>query len=126
MRIAVLGTGRVGRELAVRLHELGHEVTMGTRDVAATRERQDPGNDGVVYSVWAAGHPGIALADYAEATAGAELVVNATSGAASLPALTTAGAENLAGKILIDIANPLDFSKGMPPTLSVCNDDSLG
>jgi 8-hydroxy-5-deazaflavin:NADPH oxidoreductase len=52
-------------------------------------------------------------------------VVNATAGAASLAALRAAGAENLAGKVLIDVANPLDFSQGMPPTLTVCNTDSL-
>ncbi|MDG4804482.1 NADP oxidoreductase [Micromonospora sp. WMMD980] len=60
------------------------------------------------------------------AATGADLVVNATNGDGSLPALDAAGAENLAGKILLDIANPLDFSQGFPPILSVLNDDSLG
>jgi predicted dinucleotide-binding enzyme len=45
---------------------------------------------------------------------------------ASLEALKAAGAQNLQGKVLIDVSNPLDFSKGMPPTHSVCNTDSLG
>ncbi|MBU8857279.1 MULTISPECIES: NAD(P)-binding domain-containing protein [unclassified Micromonospora] len=118
MRIAVLGTGMVGRAIATRVAELGHEVVLGTRDVAATRAGD--------WGDWAAGHPGVALAGHADATAGADLVVNATSGDGSLPALDAAGADNLAGKILLDIANPLDFSKGFPPTLSVLNDDSLG
>ncbi|WP_405091359.1 NAD(P)-binding domain-containing protein [Micromonospora sp. NBC_01392] len=118
MRIAVLGTGMVGRAIAARAAELGHEVTVGTRDVATTRAGS--------WGEWASGHPGIALAGYADATAGADLVVNATNGDGSLPALDAAGAENLAGKILLDIANPLDFSQGFPPTLSVLNDDSLG
>ncbi|PWU61019.1 NADP oxidoreductase [Micromonospora globispora] len=118
MRIAVLGTGMVGRAIAARAAELGHEVTVGTRDVAATRSGD--------WAQWATTHPDVELAGYADATANAELVVNATSGDGSLPALTAAGEEHLAGKVLLDIANPLDFSKGFPPTLSVLNDDSLG
>ncbi|WP_431936172.1 NADPH-dependent F420 reductase [Micromonospora sp. RP3T] len=118
MRIAVLGTGMVGRAIAARAAELGHEVTVGTREVATTRAGS--------WDEWASSHPGIALAGYADAAAGADLVVNATNGDGSLPALDAAGAENLAGKILLDIANPLDFSQGFPPTLSVLNDDSLG
>ncbi|GGR82567.1 oxidoreductase [Micromonospora fulviviridis] len=118
MRIAVLGTGMVGRAIAARAAELGHDVTVGTRDVAATRAGD--------WADWATAHPGIDLAGYADATVDAELVVNATSGDGALPALTAAGEENLAGKVLLDIANPLDFSKGFPPTLSVLNDDSLG
>src|SRR5207244_7355833 len=54
------------------------------------------------------------------------VVFNATAGVASLDALRAAGAENLEGKVLVDVANPLDFSRGMPPTLSVSNTDSLG
>ncbi|PGH41409.1 NADP oxidoreductase [Micromonospora sp. WMMA1996] len=117
MRIAVLGTGMVGRAIAARAAELGHEVVVGTRDVAATQAGD--------WGEWAAGHSGVTLAGHAAATAEADLVVNATSGDGSLPALNAAGAENLAGKVLLDIANPLDFSKGFPPTLSVVNDDSL-
>lgn len=127
MRIAVLGTGMVGRALAGRLAELGHEVTVGTRDIATTMARTDPdamGNQ--PYPVWAQTQPDVRLATYRDATANAELVVNATSGAASLAALGDAGSENLAGKVLLDISNPLDFSQGMPPTLFVKDTDSLG
>jgi hypothetical protein len=63
---------------------------------------------------------------FADAAAGGELVFNCTAGSASLEALSAAGNANLAGKTLVDVANPLDFSAGMPPTLTVCNDDSLG
>ena len=63
---------------------------------------------------------------FAEAASAAELVFNCTSGEASLEALAAAGVGNLAGKVLVDVANPLDFSQGIPPTLTVCNDDSLG
>jgi predicted dinucleotide-binding enzyme len=63
---------------------------------------------------------------FADAAAHGEIVFNCTSGAASLEALTAAGAKNLEGKTLVDVSNPLDFSKGMPPTFLVCNTDSLG
>ena len=127
MFIAVLGTGMVGRALAARLHELGHDVTVGTRDPQATRARTEPdGMGNPPFSTWHGAHPGIGLASFAEAAAGAELVVNASSGAVTLEVLEQAGADNLAGKVLLDVANPLDFSAGFPPTLSVKDTDSLG
>jgi predicted dinucleotide-binding enzyme len=63
---------------------------------------------------------------FADAAAFGELLFNCTSGAGALAALAAAGKQNLAGKILVDVTNPLDFSKGMPPSLLVCNTDSLG
>jgi predicted dinucleotide-binding enzyme len=69
---------------------------------------------------------GAAGGTFADAAAEGELIFNCTSGEAALDALAAAGAGNLAGKVLVDVSNPLDFSQGMPPTLSVCNDDSLG
>ena len=116
MKIAVLGTGMVGRALAGRLSELGHEVTIGTRDPEETRSRTE----------WTDGLQELALATFADAAAGAELVVNASGGSVALDVLERTGSENLAGKVLVDISNPLDFSAGFPPTLSVCNTDSLG
>jgi 8-hydroxy-5-deazaflavin:NADPH oxidoreductase len=74
---------------------------------------------------WAEQFPDVRLAIYAEAAADAELLVNATAGAVSLATLEAAGAQNLADKILIDIANPLDHSQGFPPSLFVQNTDSL-
>jgi predicted dinucleotide-binding enzyme len=127
MKIAVLGTGMVGQALAGRLSELGHEVTVGTRDVEATLAHTEPdylGNP--PFAVWREAHPGIRLKTAADATAGAELIVNATNGEGSIAMLELAGEENLAGKVLIDIANPLDFSQGRPPFLFVSNTDSLG
>ncbi len=126
MRIGVLGTGAVGREVAGRLAELGHQVSIGTRDVAATLARTEPDAMGnPPYHVWAAGHSQVPLVALAQAVTGAELVVNATSGGASLDALRGAGVDNLAGTVLLDIANPLDFSQGFPPTLFVKDTDSL-
>jgi predicted dinucleotide-binding enzyme len=127
MRIAVLGTGSVGQTLAGRLAELGHEVTVGTRDVAVSLARTETDQRGVAgFGAWSLANPGVGVATLADAARGAELLLNATSGEASLAVLAAAGAENLAGKVLIDIANPLDFSAGFPPTLFVKDDDSLG
>jgi len=127
MNIAVLGTGMVGQALAGRLHQLGHSVIVGTRDPHATLARTEPdGMGNPPFSAWHAQHPAVGLATFAEAAAGADLVFNASSGEAALELLRLAGAENLAGKVLVDIANPLDFSAGFPPTLFVKDTDSLG
>jgi len=127
MNIAVLGTGMVGQALAGRLHELGHSVVVGTRDPASTLARTQPdGMGNPPFAAWHAAHEGVALATFADAAAGAELVVNASNGNVALEVLRLAGAENLAGKPLLDIANPLDFSAGFPPTLFVKDSDSLG
>jgi len=99
--VGILGAGPVGQALASKLRELGHDVTIGTRTP----------RDGAV--------------SYAEAAENAELAINATSGHVSLEALGAAGAGNLAGKVLIDVSNALDFSKGFPPTVGVATDDSV-
>ena len=127
MNIAVLGTGPVGQTVAGKLAELGHDVTVGTRDVEAalTRTELDAfGNP--PFPDWSKEHDEVRVATMSAAVAGADLVVNATNGAASISALEGAGEENLKSKVLLDIANPLDFSQGMPPSLLVSNTDSLG
>jgi predicted dinucleotide-binding enzyme len=116
MWIAVLGTGSVGRTIATELVELRHDVTMGSRSAESEGLREWLSEAG----------EGARGGTFAEAAVSAELVFNCTAGDASLDALAAAGVENLAGKVLVDVANPLDFSQGMPPTLKVCNDDSLG
>lgn len=113
MNIGILGTGMVGKALATPLLAQGHHVVIGTRDPSKLAE-------------WAATQTGNLHIDSNEAAAQhAEILINATNGQGSLAALEAAGAANFAGKILIDISNPLDFSKGMPPTLFVKDDDSL-
>ena len=102
MKIGVLGTGNVGRTIAAKLFELGHDVLVGSRTAK---------EDAVTF---------------AHAAVHGELVFNCTAGDKSLEALRMAEADNLADKILVDVANPLDFSRGMPPILAVCNADSLG
>lgn len=127
MRYAVLGTGVVGRTIAAKLASLGHQVVIGTRDPAATLARTEPdamGNE--PFASWHEAHPDLPLRSFAEAAAFGETVVNTTAGTATLDALNSAGSANLRGKVLIDVANPLDFSRGMPPFLNPANTDSLG
>ena len=127
MKIAVLGTGTVGPTIAAALAAVGHDVVIGTRDPKATLARTEPGAmGGAPFAAWHAAHGGIDVATFADAAARADVVVNATNGEGSLEALAAAGAENLNGKVLMDIANPLDFSHGFPPSLSPVNTDSLG
>ena len=125
MRVGVLGTGGVGQTLAAKIASLGHEVMMGTRDVGAALARKEAGWGAIPLGEWHQKHPDVRLGTFAEAAAHGEILFNLTAGVASLEALQAAGAENLDGKVLIDVANPLDFSSGMPPTLSVSNTDSL-
>jgi 8-hydroxy-5-deazaflavin:NADPH oxidoreductase len=113
VRIAVIGTGTVGRTLGEGLAKVGHDIVLGTRDPARTRARDE----------WQA--TSLSLGSYGEVGTGAELFVNATSGEASLDALRAVGDDALAGKVLIDVSNALDHSGGFPPTLFVSNTDSL-
>jgi predicted dinucleotide-binding enzyme len=116
MKIAVLGTGMVGDVIATKLLSLGHSVMMGSRT-----------NNNEKAAAWVAkSGAGAAQGTFADAAKFADIVFNCTKGLNTLDALTLAGSENLKGKILIDISNPLDFSKGMPPVLSIVNDNSLG
>lgn len=127
MKIGVLGTGMVGKALAGKLSALGHAVKLGTREVKATLERNESDMaGGPPVRTWLEANPRVTLGTFAEAAAHGEWVVNALSGRGALAGLELAGKEALAGKILIDISVPLDFSKGMPPSLTVCNTDSLG
>jgi predicted dinucleotide-binding enzyme len=126
MRIAVIGTGMVGRALAGRLTTLGHDVAIGTRDVQQTLAHSDTDRMGnPPFAQWQQSNPGVRLLTFAEAGAHGEVVMNATSGAVSLAALEQVGSANLAGKVLIDIALPLERTEGMP-TVHVSNADSLG
>jgi len=127
MRYAVLGTGIVGRTIAAKLASLGHEVVIGTRDPQATLARTEPdGMGNPPFAAWQADHTDVQLKPFAEAAALGETIVNPTAGTAALTALDAAGGANLTGKVVIDVANPLDFSAGMPPTLDPVNTDSLG
>lgn len=125
MRIGILGTGMVGRALAEGFVRTGHEVSMGTRNVHETMVRPLDGTP-ASFDEWLAANPSVSLADFASVAGGADVVVNATNGSATLEALAEAGEASLAGKVVLDVSNPLDFSKGFPPTLTVKDTDSLG
>jgi 8-hydroxy-5-deazaflavin:NADPH oxidoreductase len=127
MKIGILGTGLVGRTLAGKLASLGHDLVMGTREVAALTARREPSpRGGQSFADWHGQNQKVKLGTFAEAAAHGELLINATSGSGALSALRMAGEKNFDGKVLIDVSNPLDFSHGMPPTLLVSNTDSLG
>ncbi len=116
MKIAVLGTGMVGNAIATKLVKLGHQVMMGSRTA-----NNDAGQK------WMRSVGGKAqIGTFADTASYGEIVFDCTNGANSLAALRQAGSANLRGKILISVSNPLDTSKGMPMTLTVCNTDSLG
>lgn len=126
MNVGVFGTGVVGQSIAQKLVELGHVVIIGTRDVNATLSNTLPNQYGMPpFSEWYKNQKAVKLGTFAEAAEHAELLFNCSSGKASLEVLKLAGEKNLRGKIPIDISNPLDFSKGFPPSLTVCNTDSL-
>jgi len=116
MKIGIFGSGMVGTTIATKLVSLGHDVKLGSRTA-----------DNAKGAEWVkASGPKASQGTFADTAAFGEILFNCTSGAQSVAALQAAGAKNLGAKILVDVANPLDFSKGMPPTLTVCNTDSLG
>ncbi len=129
MKIAIMGTGAVGQTMAAKLVELGHDVTMGTRNVSeklASKEKDGYGNP--PFSEWYKTNSKVKLESFANAASFGDILINATNGGGSIDALKLAEAKNLSGKVLIDIANPLDFSHGMPPSLlpGLNNTNSLG
>jgi predicted dinucleotide-binding enzyme len=126
MKIAVFGTGMVGQVISSKLAGLGHSVTMGTREVEKSLSRTNKDGSPAFSEWYQQNKSNIKLSTYSEAASSAEIIFNCTMGLGSVDALKQAGEANLKGKILIDISNPLDFSKGMPPFLSPGNTDSLG
>jgi predicted dinucleotide-binding enzyme len=114
MKYGVFGTGMVGLAIANRLAERGHEVMIGTREPSKSADKLKSKNMAVK------------VGTFSESAAFGDVLFNATNGTGSLQALKLAGEGNLNGKVLVDVANPLDFSKGMPPSLFVSNTDSLG
>jgi len=116
MKFGVFGTGMVGTTIAGKLVSLGHEVKLGSR--TASNEK----GAAWVEKTGARASQGT----FADAAAHGDIIFNCTLGDATFEVLNAAGASALEGKILVDVSNPLDFSQGMPPTLSVFGRDSLG
>ncbi len=116
MKVGILGTGDVGRTLANAFVTLGHEVKMGSRE--ATNEKS---------ATWVKQAGARASSGtFADAAGFGEVIALATQGVVNEAVLKAAGPERLAGKVLIDVTNPLDVSKGMPPRLAVGHTDSGG
>ncbi len=115
-RVGVLGSGEVGQRLAAGFCSRGHDVMIGSRDPAKPELREWLSGDGA----------GIRAGTFTEAAAHGELLVLAVVGNAAEDAITDAGPANFSGKVVIDATNPLDFSGGFPPRLSVKGADSLG
>lgn len=129
MKIGIIGTGTVGQTLAVRLAEAGHDVVIGTRNVEEKLSSDQPDQYGnPPFKVWHKEHSNIRLVPFEEAGRFGEVLINATKGNASVKALQQAGRDNLRNKVLVDVGNPLDNSKGFPPTLisDLSNTNSLG
>jgi len=118
MRIGILGSGMVGRALATKLAGLKHEVKIGSR------ESNNPGAAEWVSTVGSLASQGT----FAMAASFGEVVILCAKGDAALDVARQAGEQNLAGKVLVDVSNPLDFSRGMPPGLlpDLSNSNSLG
>lgn len=117
-KIAVLGTGMVGNAIASKLIQLGYKVKMGSR--TANNEKA---------LAWVSANGKTAAGGtFADAAKFGEIIFNCTKGDIAIEVMQQAGIENLSGKILIDVSNPLDFSNGMPPTLipALSNTNSLG
>jgi predicted dinucleotide-binding enzyme len=115
MRFGIFGTGMVGETIGAALVARGHEVRLGSRTANNEKAVAWTGKAGA-----RASH-----GTFADAAAFGEILFNCTAGHGSVEAIGTCRAEDLRGKVMIDVSNPLDFSKGMPPTLFVGNDDSL-
>ena len=114
MNVGVLGSGDVGRVLAAGFADLGHSVRIGSRDPGKLADWARAQGDRI--------KPGT----FEEVTRFGDLLILATLGVGTLEAIQLAGPQNFAGKLVIDTTNPLDFSGGMPPRLSVGHTDSLG
>jgi len=116
MKIGILGTGDVGKALGKAFAALGHDVKMGARDVKNEKALAWEKETG----------PKASVGTFADAAGFGDILVLATLGVANESALEMAGPERFRGKVLIDATNPLDFSKGVPPTLAVSGNDSAG
>ena len=114
MKIGVLGTGEVGQAIGGKLVSLGHDVMMGAR--SADNEKV------LAFAERTGGRAGT----FRDAATHGEMIVQCARGNMAVEVLRQAGAENLEGKVVIDVSLPLDFSAGFPPSLFVQNTDSLG
>lgn len=115
MKIGIIGSGVVAQTLGSKLVEQEHDVVLGTRDPKKLDEKKMFAS---TLREWQEQIKNRAkIATFAEAAAHGEILINATSGQVSIDALKLAAADKVGPKILIDAANELDHSKGMPPAV---------
>ncbi|NTW22594.1 NAD(P)-binding domain-containing protein [Candidatus Falkowbacteria bacterium] len=127
MKIGIMGTGIVGRSHAEKLTELGHEVMIGTRSVEKTMAEDKPdGMGNVPFRDWHKSNQTVKLGTFDEAARFGEIVYDVLRGEVAVGVFASLDKESLSGKIVVDIANALDFSQGMPPLLLVHDGNSLG
>ena len=113
MKVGIIGSGDVGQRLGDAFVELGHSVKIGTRDPQKL-------------AAWVAKHKTRASAgSFSDAASFGDIVVIATAWSGTASAIEMAGPANMAGKVVIDVTNPLDFSS-MPPQLAIGHTDSAG
>ena len=127
MKIGIIGSGIVGQTLGGKLLEVGNEVMISSRDTSRAKDSgrfKLPSVDQWVKDRRAKGQKASG-GSFRDAARFGEVVINATPGKISVEALKTAGRENLKGKVLVELANPLEFSKTGGMTLTVANSDSL-
>jgi 8-hydroxy-5-deazaflavin:NADPH oxidoreductase len=117
-KIGVFGTGVVGNTIGTKLIQLGFRVMMGSRTEANEKATAWVGANGKNASTGT-------FKDTAEF---GDIIFNCTKGESGLEVFKQAGIDKLNGKVIIDVSNPLDFSKGMPPSLipQYTNTNSLG
>lgn len=127
MKIGILGTGVVGRTLAVKFNLLGHEVVIGTRNVEDTLARSSPdAMGGSPFKLWHSQNSKVKLVKFSEAASFGEIIFLSTFGHATSSAIEMAGKQNFDNKVVVDTTNPLDFSRGVPPSFTVTLGNSLG
>lgn len=116
-KVGIIGSGDVGKQLAKGFAKHGFDVVIGSREPAKleswSKEVKDVKGK-------------LAVGDFSRAASHGDIVIVATAGTGTESALEIAGPKNFRGKLVIDATNPLDFSKGMPPSLFVGTTDSLG
>lgn len=116
MKIGVLGTGMVGVTIATKLVQLGHHVTMGSRTLHNQAAAHWAQLNGINAS----------QGTFADAVLFSELIFLCTKGEVTLEVVRNVGSTAFSDKVVVDVSNPLDFSRGMPPSLLMCNTESLG
>jgi 8-hydroxy-5-deazaflavin:NADPH oxidoreductase len=114
VKIGIIGAGGVAQTLGEGYAGKGHQVMLGTRDTSKLAS-------------WlsAVGH-NVSAGSFSDAAEFGEIVFLSVAAQALPSAVELAGPERLAGKTVIDVSNPMDFSTGTPPRFTATVGNSLG